>query len=63
MLIGASAYGIYLSVDHLVTWISAAENPYFSVANLGWLSGALMVLPNAFLALYYACLLYTSRCV
>jgi len=54
LLIAASAYGVYLSVDRLVTWVSSAGNPFFSVANLGWLSGALMVLPNAFLALYYA---------
>ena len=54
ILIAASAYGIYLSVDHLVTWISTGGSQFFSLANLGWLSGALMVLPNAFLALYYA---------
>jgi cation:H+ antiporter len=54
LLIVASAYGIYLSVDHLVTWVSNSENRFLGTANLGWLSGALMVLPNAFLALYYA---------
>lgn len=53
MLIGASAYCIYLSVDHLVTWVTKSESQFFSLANLGWLSGALMVLPNAFLAMYY----------
>ena len=52
-LIAASAYGIYLSVDHLVAWVSASESRFLGMANLGWLSGALMVLPNAFLALYY----------
>ncbi len=54
LLIAASAYGIYLSIDHLVSWVSAGGSQYVSVANLGWLSGALMVLPNAILALYYA---------
>lgn len=54
LLIGVSAYVIYLSVDYLVNWVTTAENPYFSLANLGWLSGVLMVVPNAFLALYYA---------
>lgn len=54
LLIAVSAYGIYLSVDHFVTWVSQEGNAMFSLANLGWLSGALMVLPNAFLALYYA---------
>ena len=54
LLIGASAYGIYLSVDFLVNWVTTANNPYFSLANLGWLSGLLMVVPNAFLALYFS---------
>lgn len=54
LLIAVCAYAIYLSVDYLVNWVTTAENPYFSVANLGWLSGVIMVVPNAFLALYYA---------
>jgi cation:H+ antiporter len=54
LLIGVCAYAIYLSVDHLVKWVEAAKNPYLSVANLGWISGAIMVVPNAILALYYA---------
>ena len=54
VLIAASAYGIYLSIDHLVTWISKDGSDFFKLANLGWLSGALMVLPNTFIALYYA---------
>ena len=53
-LIGLSAYGIYYAVDHLVDWISTADNPVFSFAKIGWISGILMVLPNAFIALYYA---------
>ena len=54
MLIAASAYGVYFAVDHLVEWVSKGESPFFSFAKLGWLSGALMVVPNAFLALYYS---------
>ncbi|MFH2139545.1 MAG: sodium:calcium symporter [Pseudomonadota bacterium] len=53
-LIGLAAYGIYYSVDHLINWITTAENPIFSFAKIGWFSGLLMVLPNAFIALYYA---------
>jgi cation:H+ antiporter len=53
-LIGLAAYGIYYSVDHLINWISTAESPLFSLAKIGWFSGLLMVLPNAFIALYYA---------
>lgn len=54
LLIGVCAYAIYLSVDYLVQWVTTAKNPYFNPANLGWLSGAIMVVPNALLALYYA---------
>ena len=52
-LLAASAYCIYFAVDHLVEWFSTTKNPYFSFAKLGWFSGLLMVVPNAFLALYY----------
>jgi cation:H+ antiporter len=48
------AYGIYVSLDWLVTWIAAQEGGFISGKNLGWLSGWLMVLPNALLAFYYA---------
>lgn len=54
LLIAASAYCIYYSVDHLVEWISTAEYQYINITQLGWLSGVLMVLPNAFIALYYS---------
>ena len=53
-LIAACAWGIYYSVDHLVDWMAQAHNPYLSFTRIGWISGLLMVLPNAFLALYYA---------
>ena len=54
VIIAASAYCIYFAVDHLVEWVSKTENQFFSFAKLGWLSGVLMVLPNAFIAMYYA---------
>ena len=53
VLLGVSAYCVYFSVDHLVEWVRTSHNPYLSFARLGWVSGLLMVLPNAFLALYY----------
>lgn len=52
VLIGA--YGLYVSIDWLVTWIAAQESGFISGKNLGWLSGWLMVLPNALLAFFYA---------
>jgi cation:H+ antiporter len=51
LLIGA--YGTYLSIDGLVTWISGVQTGFISSKYLGWLSGWLMVVPNGLLALYY----------
>lgn len=53
-LLGIGAYGIYLSTDWLVTWLSAIRSGFISAQHLGWLSGWLMVVPNALLAFYYA---------
>jgi cation:H+ antiporter len=53
LLIAAGAYGVYTSVDFLVNWVSNTPHRYIDAKDQGWLSGALMVLPNAFIALYY----------
>lgn len=60
------AYGMYETIDWLVTWIGAQKSGFVSGANLGWLTGWLMVLPNAVLALYWgwkkrADVVYTSQ--
>lgn len=52
LVIGAA--GIYVSIEWLVAWVSQKESGLFSADYMGWLSGWLMVLPNALLALYYA---------
>ena len=52
-LLAICAYGIYLSTGWLVAWISNIHTGFISVKYLGWLSGWLMVLPNAVLAFYY----------
>lgn len=52
LLVGA--YGIYVSTDWLVAWISNIHQGFISVRYLGWLSGWIMVLPNAMLAVYYS---------
>ncbi len=54
LLLGAGAYGIYLSTDWLVEWISRVDSGWGRAGKLGWLSGWIMVLPNALLAFYYA---------
>jgi cation:H+ antiporter len=51
VLVGA--YGLYVSIDWLVTWLSSQNGEFVNAAHLGWLSGWLMVLPNALLAFYY----------
>lgn len=49
----ACAYLLYESIDWLVGWISAQREGFVSRDNLGWITGWLMVLPNAILALYW----------
>ena len=48
------ALGLYSSIDWLVTWLSQQQGDFINGQNLGWLSGWLMVLPNALLAFFYA---------
>jgi cation:H+ antiporter len=47
------AYGLYVSIDWLVTWLSGQKGGFVSAEHMGWLSGWLMVLPNALIAFYY----------
>lgn len=54
IIIGVCAWGIFSSIDRLVEFISSRSVGIFSNAHLGLLSGILMVVPNAFLALYYS---------
>jgi len=53
-LLAIGAYGIYISTDWLVNWISGIHTGFISAKYLGWLSGWVMVLPNAMLAVYYS---------
>lgn len=52
-LLGVGAWLLYVSIDWLVAWMGKLQGGFFSAKNLGWLTGWLMVLPNAMLALYY----------
>jgi len=52
-LLGVGAYAIYISTDWLVKWVANIHTGFISAEYLGWLSGWLMVLPNALLAMYY----------
>ena len=50
----ATGVCIYYSIDRLVAWIPKEGSGFLVFKNLGWLSGLLMVFPNALVALYYA---------
>jgi len=52
-LLLAGAYATYVSTDWLVNWVQHVKLGFINAKNLGCLSGWLMVLPNAVLALYY----------
>jgi cation:H+ antiporter len=52
-LLAVGAYLIYVSTNWLVHWVSHIKTGFVSVKHMGWLSGWLMVLPNALLAFYY----------
>jgi len=53
MLLAVGAVAVYVSTEWLVKWVSHQDYQFFNKDYLGWLSGWLMVLPNAMLALYY----------
>jgi len=52
-LLAIGAYVIYVSTGRLVAWVSQFHTGLISAKYLGWLSGWVMVLPNAVLAFYY----------
>lgn len=53
-IVMGGAYALWASIDWLVAWLGAQEGKFLNAGNLGWLSGWLMVVPNALLAFYYA---------
>ena len=53
-LVGAAAWGTYVSIDGLVAWVNNGGGGIIKPSQIGFLSGILMVVPNAFLAFYYA---------
>lgn len=52
VLVGA--WFLYESLDWLVLWLSSSENGFFRAEHLGWITGWLLVLPNALLAVVFA---------
>jgi len=53
VLLALGAWLSYVSIQWLVDWVLGRAEGLFSARYLGWLSGWLLVLPNAVLALYY----------
>jgi cation:H+ antiporter len=53
LLLLVGGFLLVISLDGLVSWMATVEVPWLGADQLGWLSGWLMVLPNATLALYY----------
>lgn len=54
ILVLLGAVVLFTSIDELVRWLTQQQTGFFRAANLGWLTGWLMVLPNALLAFFYA---------
>ncbi len=55
ILVGLCAWATFHTIDGLVAWVTArGESGFISRRNLGFLSGLLMVVPNALLAVYYS---------
>jgi cation:H+ antiporter len=53
-LVIIGGYFVYKAIDRLIAWIPKTGPGLLAFSNLGWLSGILMVIPNALLAIYYA---------
>jgi cation:H+ antiporter len=66
ILLLAGAFAVFVSTDWLVQWFQGLESETVPPRLLGWVSGVLMVLPNALLAFYYGAkrrmdVVYTSQ--
>ncbi len=49
----ACAYVTYVSLDWLMSWLDHQHGGFLNASHLGWLSGWLMVVPNALFAFYW----------
>lgn len=54
ILVVVGGVGVFQAIERLVDWIPKAGPGLLVLGNIGWLSGLLMVLPNALLAIFYA---------
>jgi len=54
LLLTAAVVLMFFSIDWLVNWLTNVRTGFISYQHIGWLSGWLMVLPNALPAFYYS---------
>jgi cation:H+ antiporter len=54
VLVLVAAWLMYESLEWLVNWLTASSAGFFRAAHLGWITGWLLVLPNALIAVFYA---------
>jgi cation:H+ antiporter len=54
VVVVAGAWLLYESLEWIVNWLSSARHGFFRADHLGWITGWLLVLPNALVALFYA---------
>lgn len=54
LIVAFCAWAVFYSIDNLLEWVTQDSKTPFLQNHLGFFSGILMVLPNAFLAVYYA---------
>ncbi len=53
LILLVSGFVMVVSLEGLVNWLGEIEEGFFSADRLGWLSGWLLVLPNAAMAMWY----------
>ncbi len=53
LLLAVAVFLMFHSIDWLVNWLSNVQSGFISYQHIGWLSGWMMVLPNALPAFYY----------
>ncbi len=53
LLLAVAVVLMFISIDWLVNWLTSIQTGFISYQHIGWLSGWLMVLPNALPAFYY----------
>lgn len=54
LIVLAGAWVLYESLDWIVQWLGDSKHGFFRAEHLGWITGWLLVLPNALVALVFA---------